>query len=149
MLKPIPISTGREIAEKYGYDQVVIIARKVGDGGGEHCTTYGVNVANCAVAARIGEFVKHKLMKWPGDLGDFTEAQDAIPEIEKLLRKATPEPWSFQLAASSDDGVLVGPSGEVLRKADAKLMALVRNFLAPLLSAAKFGLAHARDGVNG
>jgi hypothetical protein len=47
------------------------------------------------------------------------------------------------LAADSDDTVLLGPSGEALRKIDAKLMATVRNFLAPLLSAAKFGLAHA------
>lgn len=144
-MKPIPISAGRQIAEQYGYDQVIIVARKVGESGGEHCTTYGVNVENCAVAARIGEFFKHKLMKWPGDIGNFIEAQDAIPEIEKLLRKATPEPWSFQTAADSDDATLVGPSGNALRKIDAKLMATVRNFLSPLLSAAKFGIAHARD----
>ena len=30
--KKIPISAAREIAEKYGYDQVVIIARAVGVG---------------------------------------------------------------------------------------------------------------------
>jgi hypothetical protein len=61
----IPIAAARRIAEDYGYDQVVIVARKVGDGGGEHCTTYGVDKANCAVAARIGNFFKHKLMGWP------------------------------------------------------------------------------------
>ncbi len=64
-MKRIPIRAGKEIAEKYGYDQVVIMARKVGDGGGEHVTTYGVDVANCSVAARIGDFFKHKLMGWP------------------------------------------------------------------------------------
>lgn len=62
---PIPISAARLVAEKYGYDQVVIVARKVGEGGGEHCTTYGVDRANCDVAARIGNFFKHKLMGWP------------------------------------------------------------------------------------
>jgi hypothetical protein len=62
-MKPIPISAARLVAEKYGYDQVVIIARKVN--GGEHCTTYGVDKANCDVAARIGNFFKHKLMGWP------------------------------------------------------------------------------------
>ena len=34
---------------------MVIVARKVG--GGEHVTTYGVDPANCEVAARIGEQV--------------------------------------------------------------------------------------------
>lgn len=69
-MTPIPISAAKWIAEKYGYDQVVIVARKVsnpGDAheGGEHCTTYGVDRAHCAVAARIGNFFKHKLMGWP------------------------------------------------------------------------------------
>lgn len=65
----IPISAAREIAEKYGYDQVVIVARRVGEGlhepHGEHCTTYGVDKANCDVAARIGNFFKRELMGWP------------------------------------------------------------------------------------
>lgn len=60
----IPIKAGREIAEKYGYDQVIIVARKVGDDGGEHVTTYGVDVPNCAIAAKIGDFFKFKLMGW-------------------------------------------------------------------------------------
>ena len=76
-MKPIPISAARLVAEKYGYDQVIIVARKVdrpaGVGetakqalkGGEHVTTYGVDKANCDVAARIGDFFKHKLMGWP------------------------------------------------------------------------------------
>jgi hypothetical protein len=59
----IPISAGKLIAETYGYDQVVIVARRVGVG--EHVTTYGVDEANCAVAARIGDFFKHELMGWP------------------------------------------------------------------------------------
>lgn len=63
--KPIPIKAAQEIAEKYGYDQVVIIARKVGDEGLEHVTTYGRDKANCDVAARIGDFFKHNLMGWP------------------------------------------------------------------------------------
>ena len=39
-MKPIPIVSARDIAEQYGYDQVVVIARRVGDDGGEHVTTY-------------------------------------------------------------------------------------------------------------
>jgi len=70
-MKPIPIAAARRIAIAYGYDQVIIVARRVsnpGDehAGGEHCTTYGVDKANCDVAARIGNFFKHKLMGWTG-----------------------------------------------------------------------------------
>lgn len=67
-MRPIPIDAAKRIAEEFGYDQVVIVARRVGEGTephGEHCTTYGVDKANCAVAARIGNFFKHKLMGWP------------------------------------------------------------------------------------
>lgn len=67
----IPISAGKLIADTYGYDQVVIVARKVGER--EHVTTYGVDKAHCDVAARMGHFFKHKLMGWPenpkGDAG--------------------------------------------------------------------------------
>lgn len=65
-MKSIPIVAARNIAEQYGYDQVVIVARKVGDGdgGGEHVTTYGRDKAHCAVAARIGDFLKFKIMGW-------------------------------------------------------------------------------------
>lgn len=61
---PIPIAAAERIAKTYGYDQVVIIARAVGEDGGEHLTTYGRDRANCAVAAKIGEFLKFKVMGW-------------------------------------------------------------------------------------
>lgn len=64
--KRIPIAAGEKIATDYGYDQVVIIARKVGDGGGEHVTTYGRDKQHCDVAARMGDFLKHQVMRWPG-----------------------------------------------------------------------------------
>lgn len=66
-MKAIPISAAKHIAETYGYDQVIIIARKVGDNGGEHCTTYGRDKPNCDVAARIGDFLKYKIMGWVKD----------------------------------------------------------------------------------
>ena len=71
-MKNIPTSAAKDIADRYGYDQVIIVARKVasenkvyGDPGGEHVTTYGVNKENCEVAAKIGDFFKYKLMGWP------------------------------------------------------------------------------------
>jgi hypothetical protein len=62
---PIPVKAAKEIARAYGYDQVIVIARAVGDGGGEHVTTYGRDQANCDIAARVGDFLKHKVMGWP------------------------------------------------------------------------------------
>lgn len=61
-MQPIPISAAKHIANEYNYDQIVIIARKVGEG--EHVTTYGVDEANCRVAERIGNFIKYKIMMW-------------------------------------------------------------------------------------
>lgn len=62
-MKPIPITAAKHIAKQYGYDQVVVIARAVGEG--EHVTTYGVNKEHCDIAARMGRFLKHKVMGWP------------------------------------------------------------------------------------
>lgn len=62
--QPIPIEAARAIAERCGYDQVIIIARKVGPDGGEHVTTYGRNKTHCDVAARCGNFLKYKVMMW-------------------------------------------------------------------------------------
>lgn len=63
-MKPIPISAAKRIAEAYGYDQVIIVARATGDGGGEHCTTYGRDKVHCEIAARCGDFLKYKVMGW-------------------------------------------------------------------------------------
>lgn len=65
-MKRIPIAAARQIAEVYGYDQVVIYARKVGDAPaphGEHMTTYGVSKEHCSVAARIADTLQ-RFMGW-------------------------------------------------------------------------------------
>lgn len=69
-MKRIPISAAKRIAQDYGYDQVIIYARKVGDDPephGEHMTTYGVTKKHCSAAARIGDYLKHKIMGWVKD----------------------------------------------------------------------------------
>ncbi len=63
-MQPIPIRAAARVAKDYGYDQVVIIARKCGDNGGEHVTTYGMSRAHCETAAKIGDFLKYKIMGW-------------------------------------------------------------------------------------
>lgn len=65
---PIPVNAAKDIAERYGYDQVIVIARRVGESTethGEHVTTYGRNKEHCGVAARVGDFIKHGIMGWP------------------------------------------------------------------------------------
>jgi hypothetical protein len=75
-MTPIPIEAAKKIAELYGYDQVMIYARRVGAGereleinpradvGGEHMTTYGVNKDHCDAMARIAKFLQEKIMGW-------------------------------------------------------------------------------------
>lgn len=67
-MKPIPVSAAAQIAKAYGYDQVIVIARRVGEAPnpfGEHVTTYGRGSTHCGVAARVGNYIKHKIMGWP------------------------------------------------------------------------------------
>ena len=52
--KHIPITAAMEIAKQYDYDQVVILARKIGVKGNSHATTYGINSEHCEVAGQIG-----------------------------------------------------------------------------------------------
>ena len=61
----IPVSAAEQIAKKYGYDQMIIVGRKVDSH--EHVTTYGRDVRNCEVAAKIGDFLKYKIMGWIRD----------------------------------------------------------------------------------
>lgn len=78
---PIPVSLAKEIANQFGYDQVIIYARRVGeapDPFGEHMTTCGVDPTRSAVAARIGKRLQTELMGWqalatPVALADITD----------------------------------------------------------------------------
>jgi hypothetical protein len=66
-MKKIPIRAAKEIAKQYGYDQVIIFARKTGESPnphGEHLTTYGINKIHCSIAANIGSYLKRKILNW-------------------------------------------------------------------------------------
>lgn len=65
-MKPIPVTVAEAIAKEYGYDQIIIYARRPGDDPaphGEHMTTYGSTKQHCLIAARMGAKLKH-LMGW-------------------------------------------------------------------------------------
>lgn len=63
----IPIAAAKRIAKDYDFDQVVIFARKHGDNGTEHVTTFGKSLADCEVAALMGNKLK-KFVGWPEEL---------------------------------------------------------------------------------
>ncbi|RIK92912.1 MAG: hypothetical protein DCC73_11585 [Proteobacteria bacterium] len=76
-MKAIPVSAAEKIAKAYGYDQIVIIGRRVGEEHephGEHVTTYGMAPDHCQVAARMGDFLKFKIMQWPPELAEKCDA---------------------------------------------------------------------------
>ena len=62
-MTPIPIKAAKMIADKYNYDQIVIIGRKVGEFGGEHITTYGVTKQHCEIAGRMSKALQ-RFMGW-------------------------------------------------------------------------------------
>ena len=68
--KPIPIGAAQRIAEEYGYDQVMVYARRVGDDPepcGEHVTTYGVTKAHCNDIAKAADWLKYNVFGWKLD----------------------------------------------------------------------------------
>lgn len=66
-LKRIPIARAKEIAQKYDYDQVIIIARKETepDRASDWCTTYGRNRRHCDIAARVRAYLMDCLYYGP------------------------------------------------------------------------------------
>lgn len=92
---PIPISAAEEIAKRYGYDQIVVFARRISnplppvnadtantDPGpeGEHLTTYGVNPVHCSVAAAMGDVLK-AFMRWP-EQDDYYTALELLDDLQ-------------------------------------------------------------------
>lgn len=76
-MKVIPIRAAEKIAKDYGYDQVIIYARRVGEDplpNGEHMTTYGINKLHCDVAARIGATLK-RLCGWHTEREQWVERE--------------------------------------------------------------------------
>lgn len=92
-MKRIPISAAKLIADQYGYDQAIVIARRIGEAPkpfGEHVTTYGVSKIHRAVAAQVGNFLKEKVMGWASEnSGEHVTAElTALRAENERLRKA-------------------------------------------------------------
>lgn len=91
---PIPVSAAGRIAKAYGYDQVIILARRTDHPlpplnassvitptgpSGEHITTYGINPVHCGVAALMGNTLK-RIAQWPSrkDVDDLNDLYDDL-----------------------------------------------------------------------
>lgn len=61
---PIPTPAAELLARRYGYDQIVIVGRRVGLQGGESCTVWGDGPKNAALAAMMGQFLRTVIMQW-------------------------------------------------------------------------------------
>ncbi len=63
-MKRIPISTAKDIANKFDQDQVIVItfSKKTGL---THVVTYGKSKEDCIQAAQGGNIIKRDVLKWP------------------------------------------------------------------------------------
>lgn len=85
-MKPIPISEAKAIAKQYGYDQVMVYARKIGDDGGESMTTYGRSKAHCDAAARIASHFQRNIAGWEAAaLTERDADKKRIAELEQII----------------------------------------------------------------
>lgn len=87
MAKAIPIEAAKRIAVLYGYDQIVIMARKTGDEGLEHVTTFGVTPQHCEIAKRMGMVLKHDIMGWPKQNVNLEPMQTIVPDMISIPSK--------------------------------------------------------------
>ena len=64
----IPVAKAQEIAELYGYDQMIILGRQSIDGNldfmKECVTTFGVSDEHRREAAEFGSFLKYDVLGW-------------------------------------------------------------------------------------
>lgn len=74
MRKAIPVKAASALALQYGFDQVIIVARRVGEG--ESVTTYGKGRIHKDIAARTGEYLQREVMGWARE---NTVQQETLP----------------------------------------------------------------------
>lgn len=126
-MTPIPISDAQRIAEDYGYHQVVIVARAVGEDGGEHVTTYGAGPEHCAVAAHIGQYLRTEIMSWPVQPHESV-ASEIARERERQMQI---EGWTSEHDDQWSNGALARAAGCYALHAGAAKPAQVADGYAP------------------
>lgn len=90
MANRIPIKTAKDIAKKYGYDQVIIWAQNNAENI-QHVTTFGKSVVDADQACQGGNYIKRKFLGWPANecLAEPTRVRklrERIKDLEKEIR---------------------------------------------------------------
>lgn len=84
----IPIKTAKDIAKKYKYDQVIILAMNNAKNI-QHVTTFGKTVVDADQACRGGNYIKKKFLGWPANecLAEPTRVRKLRKRIKELERE--------------------------------------------------------------
>lgn len=87
MGRRIPIKTAKNIARKYRYDQVIILALNNAKNR-QHVTTFGKTVVDADQAAQGGNYIKRKFLGWPAneclaEPARVRKLRERIKELEK------------------------------------------------------------------
>ena len=80
----------KRVADDFGFDQIVLIARKVGTGpaNGEHVSSYGRDKQHCDVAAVMADVIKYRIMGWKPDT--VIDWQDKPLPEDPLIKECRP-----------------------------------------------------------
>ena len=99
-MKKIPIKAGKQFAEKYKKDQVIILSWSRGDNM-TWVTTYGRTIEDCDQAAQAGKKLKKDFLGWPESacLAEPSRVKRLRTEIKKL--KAENKELKEQLESDS------------------------------------------------
>ena len=65
----LPAAAARDVLDKYGMDEVIIIARKYSDDGTFHHATWGTTARATGQAAIAGESISKMIAAQPSDYG--------------------------------------------------------------------------------
>ena len=105
----IQLSEMEGLCTKYGFDQVIVLARKVGEGGYENLGTHGVDMEHSTAAEAIGEHLRKDVMGWV----EHPDGKELVDERVRLARAAKPllsaakaaavKPWGFCICYPSVD----------------------------------------------
>lgn len=146
--RPIPIAAARELAEKYGYDQVVILGADR-EQSKNHVATYGVTKEHCDEAAKTGEFIGRVL--GPQDTESLRNLRSALnAEIQRRLVEEGVEPTDDEQPLEIETVELLKmepPHGELRWLLSAVLRESGRKCWLPLSSAMLADLAAKAGGA--
>ena len=87
MPDPLPIIALAEmeaLCTKYGFNQVIVLARKVGEHGYENLGTHGTDMEHSNAAAAIGEHLRKDVLGWT----ESPEGKELVGERVALARAA-------------------------------------------------------------